>query len=226
MTASTRPPSSRPAGQPQRRSRANGVASRHAILDAAARIAGDRGYEGTSIKEVSELSGLPASSIYWHFTNKDELIAAVIERSYDGWIDALRTLNVDDTATDEGSAEESFRAGMRRSADQLAQFPDFLRLGLMLTLERRPDEPTARQRFLDTRAATLSRLQRHLARVFEGLDTTMTHRLAALILAASDGFVIAAEAEGTDLVAGFDTIAHAVFSAATAAGWSPANDRC
>jgi len=34
------------------------------MLDAAARIAGERGYEGTTINRVTERSGLPASSIY------------------------------------------------------------------------------------------------------------------------------------------------------------------
>ena len=42
----------------------NGEASRQRILDAAAEIAGERGYEGTSINLVSERSGLPASSIF------------------------------------------------------------------------------------------------------------------------------------------------------------------
>lgn len=49
-----------------RRKRAHGEASRQKILDAAQQIAGERGYEGTSINLVSERSGLQASSIYWH----------------------------------------------------------------------------------------------------------------------------------------------------------------
>ncbi|SOD89368.1 transcriptional regulator, TetR family [Streptomyces sp. Ag109_G2-15] len=60
--------------------------SRQRILDAAAEIAGERGYEGTSIAAVSAKCGLPASSIYWHFENKDNLIAAVIERSFETWL--------------------------------------------------------------------------------------------------------------------------------------------
>src|ERR1051325_8485819 len=73
-----------------RRRRANGEASRERLLDAAAEVAGERGYQGTSISRVSERSGLPASSIYWHFKNKDELIAAVIDRSFSRWAEALR----------------------------------------------------------------------------------------------------------------------------------------
>ena len=66
------------ADKPRRR-RSNGQASRQKILAAAAEIAAERGYEGTSIGLVSEQSGLPASSIYWHFKDKDALLAAVIE---------------------------------------------------------------------------------------------------------------------------------------------------
>src|SRR3954454_18904441 len=72
-----------------RKRRANGEASRQRILDAAAEIAGERGYEGASIHLVSERSGLPASSIYWHFKDKDELIAAVIDRSFERWTAVL-----------------------------------------------------------------------------------------------------------------------------------------
>ena len=73
-------------GQPKpRRRRADGELSRERILEAATQIAAERGYEGTSIAVVSALCGLPASSIYWHFKDKDDLIAAVIEHSFASW---------------------------------------------------------------------------------------------------------------------------------------------
>src|ERR1700739_3414898 len=71
-----------------RRKRADGELSRERILDAATEIAAERGYEGTSIALVSAKCGLPASSIYWHFEDKDDLIAAVIERSFGTWLSA------------------------------------------------------------------------------------------------------------------------------------------
>lgn len=39
----------------------------------------------------------------------------------------------------------------------LARFPDFLRLGLMLCLERRPEEPTARAKFIEVRQTVAER---------------------------------------------------------------------
>lgn len=58
---------------------------------------GDRGragYEGTSIAAVSARGGLPASSVYWHFKHKDDLIAAVIERSFENWPAAQHDLSM------------------------------------------------------------------------------------------------------------------------------------
>ena len=71
---------------PKRRRRPDGELSRARILDAATEIAAERGYEGTGIAAVSAKCGLPASSIYWHFKDKDDLIAAVIERSFQNWL--------------------------------------------------------------------------------------------------------------------------------------------
>lgn len=57
------------------------IESRERILDATIEITSRRGYHGTSTAAVSKRSGLPASSIYWRFKNKDDLIAAVIQRT-------------------------------------------------------------------------------------------------------------------------------------------------
>jgi AcrR family transcriptional regulator len=42
--------------------------------------------EGTSIAAASAKCGLPAGSIYWHFKDKEDLLAAVIERSFETWL--------------------------------------------------------------------------------------------------------------------------------------------
>lgn len=202
---------------PKRRQRANGEASRIAILDAAEQIAGERGYEGTSITLVSELSGLPASSIYWHFDNKDALIAAVIDRSFTAWVDSVTA--IPDDLTDTTGTDELFIAGMRQAGEQLTRFPDFLRLGLMLTLERRPTEPAARRRFHEARDETLDRIDALYQAFFTGLTPHRTRRLARFTLAGSDGLFIAAESGDVDLVEEFELLGHAVLGAARALGW-------
>ena len=52
-----------------------GDESRQAILDATLALAAERGYDGTTVALVQKATGLPASSIYWHFGSKDALLA-------------------------------------------------------------------------------------------------------------------------------------------------------
>lgn len=196
-----------------RKRRANGEASRQRILDAAAEIAGERGYEGTSINLVSERSGLPASSIYWHFKDKDDLIAAVIERSFQRWSE---TLTESVTGPDGDTDEAAFHAGLRRTGRALATHPDFLRLGLLLILEQRPEELTARARFMETRTKTAAGTAGLYRRVFPTLDAPDIDRLVTLTMALADGFFIAADAGELDLDHAFDLMATAVLSTARA----------
>jgi len=194
-----------------RRKRTDGEASRQRILDAAAEVAGERGYEGTSISLVSDRSGLPASSIYWHFKDKDELIATVIERSFQSWINAWeRRVPEPDGATH----EEAFHANLKRIGRDLAGFPDFLRLGLMLVLEHRPEEPSARQRFIEVRRIVRDRLKAFFEVYFDQLSASDVSSLVALTIAMADGFFIAQEADGADLGEAFDVMATAILGAA------------
>ncbi|HTK65932.1 MAG TPA: helix-turn-helix domain-containing protein [Pseudonocardia sp.] len=195
-----------------RRRRADGEQSRRRILDAAAQIAGERGYDGTSIAAVSAHSGLPASSIYWYFANKDELIAAVIERSFGSWLSAL-------TLPDEqgGDADERVRAMAATVAKTLLDSPDFLRLGLMLALERRPSEATARTKFLEVREIARQRVQEALTTLAPSLPEASVRQLSTYVIAGADGLFIAHEIDGDtlDLIAMFQLHARAVVDAVT-----------
>ncbi|HBO55141.1 MAG TPA: TetR family transcriptional regulator, partial [Janibacter terrae] len=51
-----------------------GEESKESILRATLEIAATSGYDGTTVAKVVERTGLPASSIYWHFGNKDQLL--------------------------------------------------------------------------------------------------------------------------------------------------------
>lgn len=188
-----------------RKKRANGEDSRERILDAATEIAAMRGYEGTSIGAVSKASGLPASSIYWHFADKDDLLAAVIERSYGRWIAAV-TAPVTTT-------RETFAHVMTAQVFKSIQAaPDFLRLGLMLALERRPEEPKAREMFIRVRDNARAFASENLRRNYPELEEHQVKNVAGFVMAAADGLFIASEAAGDqiDLVTQFDLLASAV----------------
>jgi AcrR family transcriptional regulator len=69
--------------------------SRDVILDAAATLMAEHGYAGTSISAICAASGLPPSSVYWHFRSKEGVLKAVLDRSADR---ALGEFGAPDTA--------------------------------------------------------------------------------------------------------------------------------
>lgn len=192
-----------------RRRRADGELSRQRIVDAAAEIAAERGYEGTSIAAVSGKCGLPASSIYWHFKDKDELIAAVIERSFESWVTAWQM-------PEEGDPRERIAEFSTRIAKALLDSPDFIRLGLMLSLERRPVEPRARTMFLQVRDQAYRQLTQTLGELAPELTDADVHQVATYAMAGADGLFIAKEIGGdaVDLIALFAMHARAVYDTA------------
>ena len=195
-----------PAG---RRKRADGELSRERILDAATEIAAERGYEGTSIALVSAKCGLPASSIYWHFKDKDDLIAAVIERSFASWLTAWRL-------PDEGAARDRVVGLAMQIAKALLDSPDFIRLGLMLALERRPVEARARAMFIQARAQASFELANTLRELTPGLTDAQIDQLVTYAIAGADGLFIAKEIGGdaVDLVGLFELHACALYDTA------------
>jgi AcrR family transcriptional regulator len=195
--------------QPKRRKRADGELSRERILDAATEIAAERGYEGTSIALVSAKCGLSASSIYWHFKNKDDLIAAVIERSFADWLKAWQV-------PDEGAPLNRLVGFATQLAKALLDSPDFIRLGLMLALERRPVEPRARAMFLQARAQTYDELAKTMREFTPELTEAQVHQLVTYAIAGADGLFIAKELGGdaVDLLELFELHAWALHNTA------------
>lgn len=192
-----------------RRTRANGEQSRERILDAATEVATERGYDGTTISLVSKKSGLPPTSIYWHFADKDDLIAAVIERSFARWLAAL------DLPGGALVRERLSELGTQ-VAKALLDAPDFLRLGLMLALEHRPVEPRARQMFLAVRDDAFHRFEAMIREIAPGLDEPNVRLLTTYAIAGADGLFIAKEVGGdsVDLIKLFELHARLVFDAA------------
>lgn len=192
-----------------RRTRANGEQSRERILDAATEVATERGYDGTTISLVSKKSGLPPTSIYWHFADKDDLIAAVIERSFTRWLAALDLPGGD-------ALEDRVKEIGPQVAKALLDAPDFIRLGLMLALERRPVEPRAREMFLQVRDDAFRRFSDIVRRLAPDLDDDGVRLITTYAIAGADGLFIAKEVGGdsVDLIRLFELHARIVFEVA------------
>jgi TetR/AcrR family transcriptional regulator, transcriptional repressor for nem operon len=79
-------------------------ANREKILDAAARLFRERGYDGIGVADIMRRAGLTHGGFYGHFASKDDLAAEITARVLlqDGWLEQL-------TGTDEPSLADAVR---------------------------------------------------------------------------------------------------------------------
>lgn len=174
------------------------MASRRAILDATFELACELGYQGTSIAKVSARCGLPASSVYWHFADKDALFIEVIRDSFERWNTAVGRWQLPVP----GQTPADVAATMiRRAIDTVATSPEFWRLGLMLSLERQAVEPEARRVFVAIRRSVLAEMAGfwHDVLAATGATGDVAERadlLARFTMATADGIMISAAVDG------------------------------
>jgi len=186
-----------------------GIESRRRIVEAAGRLMGERGFAGTSISAVSRSSGLPSGSIYWHFDSKEDLLAAVVEEGAQRWFDAL-------PGPDELPATpvEAVEALLEAAAKSLEQHPEFLRLLLLIALERAVDERSLAV-IRRVRALAHERLRRLMVTLLEPFGergAELAPQFAALALTVADGAFIAhhIEPNETDIRALFQLLRRAL----------------
>jgi len=53
------------------------------FIDAALLLAGESGYANLTLKQIGQHLGVDTTAVYRHFANKDELLAAMLDRSMD-----------------------------------------------------------------------------------------------------------------------------------------------
>jgi AcrR family transcriptional regulator len=69
-----------PAGAGRDRKRGEDDNRRGQLIDAAARLFRDKGYHGTSVREIAHATGMQSGSWVYHFRTKQDLLAAVMEQ--------------------------------------------------------------------------------------------------------------------------------------------------
>jgi AcrR family transcriptional regulator len=158
-----------------------GVRSRARILDAAEQLMATRGYAATSISAICKETGLPATSIYHHFGNKQQLLAAVMERGAQRWFSAMPTWGGDDIDVDQQ---------VITAAEAMAGNPLFLRLFFTLSLDSEIDS-TAKELIDVVRASAYRCFEGVLTEILADyppeLAARMATRLAPFAVALSDG---------------------------------------
>ena len=73
---------------------------RDRIMDEAATLFLQQGYDATSLRHIADVAGMKAGSIYYHFASKDELLTEILRRG----------ISVMDTAFDEAERSTAGRA--------------------------------------------------------------------------------------------------------------------
>lgn len=116
-----KPPKStkKPRKQPAQGRSAETVA---VLIEAAARVLEHSGFEGFNTNAVAERAGVSIGSLYQYFRNKEELLAALIERETEPFIAALEKIP--------GNApfQEALRFVIKASIQQQMRRPELARL--------------------------------------------------------------------------------------------------
>jgi AcrR family transcriptional regulator len=158
-----------------------GEVSRERILDAAAELFSQRGYAGAGVDQLASRSGIAKTAIYYHFGNKEGLLAAVLERAATTWIDGIDAAAKQ--AGDPIARLDRALAGMRA---MLEERPWILKLLQILALEVAEEKP-------EVRATLQSILRRARGAIVAGLHDSLgvelpnAERIAGVMLALLDG---------------------------------------
>ncbi|MCY3559685.1 MAG: TetR/AcrR family transcriptional regulator [bacterium] len=62
------------------------------VLDAAARMFHEKGYEATSIQDIAEEVGILKGSLYYYIETKEDLLFGVIKQAYDAALSLIESL--------------------------------------------------------------------------------------------------------------------------------------
>ena len=155
--------------------------SRERILEAATELFASRGYAGAGVDQLAQRSGIAKTAIYYHFGNKEGLLAAVLERTATQWIEGI--LQASREGADPLGHLDRALAGMQA---MLEERPWIYKLFQILTLEVAESKPEI--------AATLRGIVRRAKQAIVegmrdaiGVDVPEADAIATLILAALDG---------------------------------------
>lgn len=135
------------------RRNARGKATRRSILDATVTLVSQYGYDSTTISRIQDATGRPASSIYWLFGTKDNLIAEALEASYKG-----RTGSPPGWSSPDPDTPLIDQLCLELTPElRASETEDPIRLGIMLALEGSAAESKAQMPFRTRRLAAYQR---------------------------------------------------------------------
>ncbi|WP_367573481.1 TetR/AcrR family transcriptional regulator [Streptomyces griseoaurantiacus] len=173
-----------------------GPNSRDLILDAARSLVTSQGYDGMSVSDLCARSGLPASSIYYHFGNKLGVLAALLDRTFQ----ELHAQFPNPASFREGDPLDRFEAWVTTACASLDRRPDYLRLLLAVSVGRHKDTEMVRSTVRRIRDYAHTSWAEALTPVFAPDGGTeneeLVDRLAVLGRAMTDGLAVTNSFDG------------------------------
>ncbi|MDZ7778933.1 MAG: TetR/AcrR family transcriptional regulator [Gemmatimonadota bacterium] len=113
-----------------------GEATRHALMAAARELFGRKGFDGTSVRAITERAGANLGSITYHFGSKRALYAAVLDDGLSPLADRVVAV-----AGSDGTAAERMSAIVEAYFDHFREQPDIPHLLLQEVAAGKPPPP-------------------------------------------------------------------------------------
>ena len=100
-----------------RAARAQGLEGRDEILSAALRVFARRGYRQAAVDEIADEGGYSKGALYWHFSDKEDLLLTLLEERVDRPMRELVAL-LESAPPERDMSVEATREFARRMAEQ------------------------------------------------------------------------------------------------------------
>lgn len=172
-----------------------GDETRERILEKAADLLLRSSVSGMSISELVALSGVPASSIYWHFGSKEGLVVAVASAVADRWLASLP-----DPGNLPATGEARVRAGIGAITGALARDSRAVTLVTKVGMELGGGTHSGKDIIRLARRDVIDYGVRLFAPAFDTLAPPEARaaaaRMSGLLMALADGIAVQAAIEG------------------------------
>lgn len=117
----------------------SGAINRQKILDATIELVCEFGFTATSVNMVCERANIAKTALYWHFKNKEGLMAAVINDVTSKWIEEIEA-----DVSKRGTPLERRQEMLDNFKELVEERPDRLRILLVAVMERKEVAPEIR----------------------------------------------------------------------------------